>query len=209
MGRVKGKYLNLSVKECKAMPFGAHETMEVHEVLNDKINMITHFKLYLQHCQNAVIRSMLEQHLNAGIQHYNQLVGYTHDYSAAGIIPETSRPEVQVEEIQYGLRHPGPAAPQLQGILQDNQIVSAMLSCHKHAAVNQMHAALECADPNVRQMLINGANTAAHHAYEVFLFMNQQGQYQVPTMQDHTAKTFLHTFQPVQTSMYPGPYTRQ
>lgn len=191
------------------MPFGAHETVEVHDVLNDKINMITHFRLYLQYCQNPTIRSMLEQHLQAAIQSYNQLVGYTHDYSAANTMFEPPRPEVQVEEIHYGLRHPGPAAPQLQGTLQDNQIVFAMLSCHKHAAVNQMHAALECADPNVRQMLINGANTAAHQAYEVFLYMNQQGQYQVPTMQDHTAKTFLHTFKPVQTNIPPGPFSGQ
>jgi hypothetical protein len=27
--------------------------------------------------------------------------------------------------------------------------------------------------------------------------MNQQGSYQVPTMQDHTAKTFLHSYQPM------------
>jgi spore coat protein CotF len=46
------------------------------------------------------------------------------------------------------------------------------------------------------------ANTCANEAYEVFLFMNQQGQYQVPTIQNHTAKTLLHSFQPAEQQDY-------
>jgi spore coat protein CotF len=72
-----------------------------------------------------------------------------------------------------------------------------MLMCHKNSAKNGMWASLECADPGVRQMLIHGAVAANNHAYETFLLMNRQGQYQVPTMNDHTAKTFLHTYQPM------------
>ena len=34
------------------MPFGAHETMEVHEILNEKINMINHFSWYMQNCRD-------------------------------------------------------------------------------------------------------------------------------------------------------------
>jgi spore coat protein CotF len=179
------------------MPFGAHETMEVHEVLNEKINLINHFALYSQQTQNEQLRQMMERHMQTTIQSYDGLVSYTHDYEsgqqrkqAQGML------NIQPHQIQYGLRHPPQQMPQMQGQMSDQQIAFALLHCHKNSAKNEMHSALECADPNVREMLLSSANTCANQAYEVFLFMNQQGQYQVPTLQDHTAKTFLHSYQP-------------
>jgi spore coat protein CotF len=74
----------------------------------------------------------------------------------------------------------------------------AMLQCHKCSAANAMRASLEMADPNLRQMAMSSAIACNNMAYEVFLLMNRMGQYQVPTMHDHTAKTFLHTYQPMQ-----------
>jgi spore coat protein CotF len=137
------------------------------------------------------------------MQHYDQLVAYTHDYSAANQRGSSWMGSLHMEgmspqQIQYGLRQPAPMAPQMQSRMSDQQILSAVLCCHKNSARNGMQASLECADPNVRQMLLNGAIAANQHAYDTFLLMNQQGQYQVPTMQEHTAKTFLHTFQPMQ-----------
>jgi spore coat protein CotF len=179
------------------MPFGAHETMEVHEVLNEKINLINHFALYTQQTQNEQLRQMMERHMQTTIQSYDELVSYTHDYEsgqqrrqAQGML------NIQPKQIQYGLHHPPQQMPQTQGQLNDQQIAYALLLCHKNSAKNEMQAALECADPNVRGMLLNSANTCANQAYEVFLFMNKQGQYQVPTLQDSTAKTFLHSYQP-------------
>lgn len=182
------------------MPFGAHETMEVHEVLNEKINLINHFSLYAQQCQSQQLRQMIQNHLQTNMQSYDQLVAYSHDYNynAGANGSQTYRmPSVQPQQIQYGLNNPGPQMPQTQGNFNDQQIAAAMLSGHKNSAKNHMAASLECADPNVRQMLINGAITCANQAYEVFIFMNQQGMYQVPTMQDHTAKTYLHSYQPM------------
>lgn len=181
------------------MPYGANETMKVHEILGEKIGLIDHFSLYAQQCQNQTLRQMIDLHVQTAIQSYNQLVAYTHDYSAAQQqVPPYGAPTSNPQEIQYGLRQPAPQAPNLQGTFTDQQIASAMLSCHKNSAKCHTAAALECADPHVRQMMVQGATTCTNQAYEVFLFMNQQGWYQVPTMEDQTAKTFLHTYQPVQ-----------
>lgn len=180
------------------MPYGAHETMEVHEILNEKINLINHFNLYAQQVQDRQLRHMIERHMQTAMQSYDQMVSYTHDYNAAsGMQRPYSMPNVQPQNIQYGLRNPMDQMPQMQPSLNDQQILSAVLLCHKNSARNHMHASLECADPNIRQMLINGAITCANQAYECFVHMNQQGYYQVPTMNDHTAKTFLHSYQPM------------
>lgn len=180
------------------MPYGAHETMEVHEMLNEKINLINHFSWYAQQTQTPVLRQMIDRHIRTAIQAYDQLVAYTHDYAAANNRSQTyGMPNAQPQHIQYGLHNPKSQAPQVQGNFSDVQIAAAILSWHKNSAKNHMSSSLECADPNVRQMLINGAVNCANQAYEVFLLMNQNGLYQVPTMQDHTAKTYLHSYQPM------------
>jgi spore coat protein CotF len=191
------------LKELFTMPFGAHETMEVHEILNEKINMINHFTLYAEQAQSSQVRSLVEHQLKSAIGHYDQLVAYTHDYSASEqgrgqVTPFYRIANTSYQDIQYGLHQPASTAPQYRGGFNDQQILASVLSCHKNSAKNGFWASLECADPNVRQMLMEGAFAANNHAYETFLLMNQQGQYQVPTMNDHTAKTYLHTYQPVQ-----------
>lgn len=186
------------------MPYGAHETMETHELLNEKMNMINHFSFYAQQAQNPELRDMIARHLQTAAQSYDQLVAYTHDYGAANSQPAPyAMPQTQPQQVQYGLRHPAQQAPML-GQFDDRQIACAMLSCHKNSAKNHMAGSLECADPNVRQMLMNGAVACANQAYEVFLLLNRMGDYQVPTMQEHTAKTFLHSYQPMPTGMPQG-----
>lgn len=171
--------------------------MEVHEILNEKINMIDHFGLYMQIAGDPQLRSMIDRHMRAAIVSYDELVHYTHDYSAAAhLAPPYSKPQASPGQVSYGLHQPPPMAPSMQGQLSDVQIASAVLCAHKNSAKNHMAASLECADPNVRQMLVNGAISCSNQAYEIFMYMNERGIYQVPRMNDHTAKTFLHTYKP-------------
>jgi spore coat protein CotF len=179
------------------MPFGAHETMEVHEVLAEKLNMISHFNLYAMQTKNPQLKNMIMRHQQEEIKSYDAIVTYTHDYTQFNPIPpNTSVSNIQPNQIQYGLDNPTMLAPETNATLNDYEVATAMLLCHKNAAANGVKAALEVADPNVRQMLTNSAMNCVNQAYEVFLFMNQQGLYQVPTVKDHTAKTYLHSYQP-------------
>jgi spore coat protein CotF len=111
-------------------------------------------------------------------------------------------PQLQPEQVVYGLDNPVNVTPMMmRGAFNDQQILMAVLSCHKNSAKNHMTASLEAADPNVRRMLLDGAIACNNMAYETFLMMNRMGQYQVPTMHDHTAKTYLHTYQPMSAQM--------
>jgi spore coat protein CotF len=179
------------------MPFGAHETMEVHEVLAEKMNMISHINLYAMQTKNPELKNMIMRHQQEEIRSYDAIVTYTHDYTQfTPIPPNTTVSNVKPDQIQYGLDNPTMLAPETNASLNDYEVATAMLLCHKNAAANGVKAALEIADPNLRQMLTNSAMNCVNQAYEVFLFMNQQGLYQVPEMKDHTAKTFLHSYQP-------------
>ena len=184
------------------MPFGAHEAMEVHEILTEKINMINHFHMYAAQAKNPQLKEMIHRHLQEEIKSYDAVVSYTHDYQNFAPMPaNTNIRSAQPDQIQYGLDNPSMVAPEANTTFNDFEIASALLICHKNGAANGVKATLEIADPNLRQVLLNGAVNCVNQAYEVFLFMNSQGQYQIPTMKDHTAKTYLHAFQPSSESL--------
>ncbi|UOF91327.1 spore coat protein [Fodinisporobacter ferrooxydans] len=187
------------------MPFGAHESMETHEMLEAKICMIDHFSFYASQCQDETLRNLIQNHLQRVMQSYNQLLTYTHSYQVAKPMMNQQASNVSPNQIQYGLRSPQQVAPQTNvQYFNDRQIAGAILSAHKNSSKNHMAAALECADPNVRQMMMNGAVECCNMAYETFLYMNQKGYYQVPTLDSHTAKTMLHHYQPMNAMPHAG-----
>jgi spore coat protein CotF len=184
------------------MPFGAHETMEMHEVLMEKINAITHFNLYAKQAQHPQLQDMIMRHQQEEIMSYNEIVSFTRGNGRFNPIPpNTLIRGAGQQQIQYGLHNPLPFAPQSDADLNDNEIAIAMLLCHKNGARNCTWASLECADPNLRRTLLNSAATCSHQAYEVFLFMNEQGLYQVPTLNSRTAENFLQSYQPASGSL--------
>lgn len=179
------------------MPFGAHETMEVHECLTEKINCINHFNLYASQAKNPRLRDMITRHQQEAISSYNSIVNLTRGNSRfAPIAPTMETRGMESQQIRYGLDHPRPLAPQNGTEFKDEEIAMAMLVQHKNGAKNSTWATLECADPSLRQALQHSAIACMNHAYEVFLFMNEQGTYQVPTLKEHTAETFMQTYQP-------------
>ncbi|HZG87165.1 spore coat protein [Paenibacillus sp.] len=180
------------------MKFGAHEVMEVSELLTEKMNLINHLAMYEQEAQDEQLRSTIRRHLDAAVQMYDLMVAYTHDYSARnGMQPPYPQPDANLERLRYGLRNPQPMAPQRTGRFNDMMIQTALLTMHKASAISHTQRGLEITDPNLRQMVLNGAITCYNQAYETFLLMNQQGTYQVPTIHDHTAKTMLHSYMPM------------
>ncbi|WAH36953.1 spore coat protein [Alicyclobacillus dauci] len=178
------------------MPFGAHESMELHEILTEKINMITHFNLYAQEARNPQLLDMIVRHQQEEIVAYNEMVSMAHGNTRFTPIPANTDIKASEQQVRYGLTTRRQAAPQADAVLSDSEIATAMLLCHKNAARNASWAALECADPNLRRTMMNSAATCMNQAYEVFLFMNQQGLYQVPTLNPQTAETFLNSYQP-------------
>ncbi|HYF92334.1 MAG TPA: spore coat protein [Symbiobacteriaceae bacterium] len=184
------------------MQFGAHEAMETHEILMEKINTISHYALYARATQTPQLREMITRHLQEAIRSYNEVVSLTRGNTRfTPISPTANIGDMNRQQVQYGLHNPQQMAPQADSVLSDVEIVTAMLLSHKNGAKSAMWASLECADPNLRRALLNSAVACNNHAYEVFLFMNQQGIYQVPTLNRQTADTLLHTYQPAGTAM--------
>lgn len=174
--------------------FGAHEVMEAHEILSDTIDGINQFELYRPYIEDQRLGQILDNQLNAMVQGYNNLVNFLSNTGNTHAIPYRSSMNTR---IKYGLRNPAPVTPNTNmNQMNDQDVASGMLGCHKASAIVSTMGALECADPTLRTMLATCAQNHINMAYEVFEFMNERGFYQVPTMQQNTTRTMIDSYQP-------------
>lgn len=176
--------------------YGAHELMEVHEVLTDTIDGINQFQLYQPHCQDPQLQNILQNQLGFMTNEYNQMVAAVQKHGAQRNVP-TMRQADQTAPM-YGMSSAtaseAPNASMRQ--MNDRDISSGMLGCSKSSATMRMHGALECADPQLRHLLVQGAKNCADQAYETWQYMNGKGYYQVPTLQENTAQSVLNHYAP-------------
>jgi len=178
--------------------FGAHEVVEAHEVMTSTIDGINTFELLRRHVSDPQLGEIMDRQLRFAEKEYNDMVSYLSNRH--GITPDHYHAR-RNPSINYGLRSPAPVSPhENAGRLTDRDVASIMLNMHKCSASRQMTAALECADAQLRHIVMQGAMSCAEKAYEVFTYMNQKGMYQVPTMQNRTQTNFMNTFQPVGTT---------
>lgn len=171
---------------------GAHEVMEVHEVLTNTIDAINQFHLYRPHVRDQQLGQILDRQANFMEQEYRTLVSMLSQQRGVSAEPYQSRVNTS---IKYGLRNPSPVSPQgTAGQLNDRDVASGMLGALKCSAVLRMGAGLECAQPQIRRTLNQCAASSSEMAYEVFCYMNERGMYQVPTMPMRTESNFMNIY---------------
>lgn len=186
------------------MKFGTHEAMEMHEVLSESACMIDHYAMYLNQCQDTELRRVLERQQRHMIDAYNTKVNVmqgqgidvsrvpraTMGASTTGMTMET-RPE-------YGIQQSSPMVPRPDAkTLSDRTIATGALVFHKCSAVRSTSAALECANPHLRNLLASSARSCMEMSYELFQYMNHKGWYPVPMMPEHVINQMQQSYQPM------------
>ncbi|MEW9668442.1 spore coat protein [Ammoniphilus sp. 3BR4] len=191
-----------------AAQYGAHEMMEIHEVLTDTIDGINQFQLYRPHVKDPQLLSMLDNQIRHMTQEYNNMVTLLNQAGRGQAIPY--RAPFKTAAPVYGLNHPETQTPNTSMTdMNDRDVASGMLGCHKSSACMRMVASLECADPQIRRTIQQGAVNCGEQAYEVWQYMNHRGYYQVPTMNEMTTNTVMRTYASANTAqmdmMQPAP----
>jgi spore coat protein CotF len=190
-----------------AAQFGAHEMMDIHEVLSCTINDINTFQLLRPHVKDQQLAQMIDHQEQFMINDYNNLVQMLQSHGMGQAIPYRTPKNASPK---YGLHQPETQTPNTSmNELDDRDISSIVLGCHKASASGRIKAALECADPNLRRVMQQGAINCSEQAYEVWQYMNQQGYYQVPTMKEMTTNTMIQSYGQSNESMYPTNHLQQ
>lgn len=184
------------------MRFSTHETMEMHEVLNESACMIDHYAMYLNQCRDPELRSILERQQRHMIDSYNAIVNLTQSQGidvsrAPRPVGATTTGMTMEGRPEYGIGQGTTAVPRPDlKTLSDRAISTGALIFHKCGAVRSTNAALECANPHLRNLLATAARSCVEMSYELFQYMNQKGWYPVTLMPQQAMNQMQQTYQP-------------
>ncbi|GAA4704373.1 spore coat protein [Brevibacillus fulvus] len=174
-------------------PYGAHEIIELHEVLNGTIDAINTLQMYKGFARDPELQQMATVHIRFITDEYNQIVNVVHGLGVPEAIPY--RPQTATTQAS------GPSWYQdklLMNGLDDRDVTSAMLGCYKSTAQIKFRAALETASLPIRNLLLQAATNAANLAYETWNYMQRRGYYPLVSLSGASSAQLLRGYQPVQ-----------
>lgn len=188
------------------MNHGAHEVLDTHEILHGLVSAFNEYLMCEQHIKDPELMSILQHQRQFMTGEYNILV----ESFKTGQEPTQKTSVYKMEqsnEVQYGLAPAQPTQPN-QDINQlgDKCVSSVMLSCMKSLSGMMTMAATECTNPVVRRVLADSVPNHIEMAYELFLYQNKQGYYQVPQLTQQDMQQMLNSFAP---ATMPNPMNQQ
>ena len=161
------------------MNHGGHEVFDIHEYLSGTIGALDHLLMYEQHIKDPELMGILNRHRQFITDTYNITVECFKSGQDPSH-PTTSYKMNQSNDVKYGLTPSKPKSPNNNvSALTDQCISSLMLSCSKSLASTTTMVAGECTNPVVRRVLQDSIPNYLEMAYEVFLYQNKHGYYQV------------------------------
>ncbi|MFC7320786.1 spore coat protein [Halobacillus campisalis] len=179
---------------------GGHELFDAHEVIASTISVLDQYQMYEQHIQDAELKKILTNQTEFLTQLYNIMVEClqtgqkpsqsTHIYNMS-----------QNNDVVYGMKPGQPKKPnQSVNDLTDQGLSAYMLGQAKGLASLMSMTALEMTNPVIRRVVGDSVPNLIEMSYEIFLYQNKRGYYQVPQLaaQDLTQMTNSYTQTPDQ-----------
>lgn len=180
--------------QTMSMNHGAHEILDVHEVLSASIGALNQCVLMRDQIQDPELLAILDRQYAFMLDEYN----ITMEAYKTGHDPKhpTKTYNMQMSnDVKYGLTPSEPKKPiQSASEVNDAILSGALLTMHKTAAVGKTQAALESTNPVVRRVLQDSVPNCVEMAYEVSLYQNKRGIYQVPQFAQNDMTTMLNMY---------------
>lgn len=175
---------------------GGHEMFDVHEVLAGAINTLNTYTMLSQHVKDPELRDILLRQKQFMSEEYNitlECFRTGQDPSK----PTQSYKMSQDNDFTYGMKPSQPMKPMLSATeICDQSISLSMLNAVKSGAVMKTSAALESTNPVVRRVLADSLPNCIEMAYEISIYQNKNGFYQVPQLPQQDMQQMLNGFAP-------------
>jgi len=177
-----------------SMNHGAHEVLDVHEVLSAAIAGLNQFILLRPHVQDQELLNILDRQYAFMLDEYN----ITAECFKTGQDPSHPTRSYKMQmgnDSKYGLTPSQPKKPMTSASeLNDGIISGFLLSCHKMGATGKTTAALEATNPVVRRVLQDSVPNCIEMAYELSLYQNKHGYYQIPQLSPSDMQAMLNMY---------------
>ncbi|RNA70196.1 spore coat protein [Alteribacter keqinensis] len=196
---MENKQTSQKVSEEMPPPFshGGHELFDVHEVLSAVVALLDQYKLY----ENQIKDTALTDILNRQSQYMTQLYNTMLEAFQTGEKPSTSTQVYKMTEsnnVIYGLSLGKPVSPiQSASDVTDQSLSSYMLGQTKSLASLMAMTALEMTNPVIRRIIADSVPNVIEMSYEIFLYQNKHGYYQVPQLKNEDMRGLLEAYSPV------------
>ncbi|UOQ48594.1 spore coat protein [Gracilibacillus caseinilyticus] len=173
---------------------GAHELFDAHEVIGCLIGAIEQYQLYDQNIQCQELKGILQRQTSFMLQMYNTIV----DTFQSGQDPQVPTQQYKMQqsnEVTYGVKAGQPKQPKMAvNQLTDECYSSFMLGQIKAASSGFTTAAAEMNHPVLRRILADSIPNLIEMSYELFLYQNKNGYYQIPQLKEQDMNIMVQAY---------------
>nr|WP_198044701.1 spore coat protein [Lysinibacillus timonensis] len=177
-----------------SMNHGAHEVLDVHEVLSASIGALNGFIFLRPHVQDQELLNILDRQYAFMLDEYN----ITAECFKTGQDPSHPTRSYKMQmgnDSKYGLTPGQPKKPMQSANEINDAIISGwLLNYHKLGATGKTNAALEATNPVVRRVLQDSIPNCIEMAYEISLYQNKKGYYQIPQLSQADMQAMLNMY---------------
>lgn len=175
---------------------GAHELFDVHEVLSGLIGTLDEFLMFEQHIKDPGLLDILNRQRQFITDQYNITVEAFRSGQDPSH-PTSSYKMNQSNNVTFGLSPSQPSKPNnMASQIDDKCFSSLMMACAKSNASSMTMAAAEVTNPVLRRVLADSIANYLEMAYELFLYQNKKGFYQVPQLKEQDMQQLINSYAP-------------
>ncbi len=185
---------NAAMNQAMSKNHGGHEMFDAHEVLAGVISMLDQYQMYDQHIQDPELKNIAYRQYTFVTQMYNTMV----ECFKTGQDPSvpTQQYHMQQEnEVVYGLKPGQPKKPNSSvSQLSDQGLSAYMLGNTKSLTSLLAMTAAEITNPVLRRVVADSVPNFIELSYEIFLYQNKHGYYQVPQLMEQDMQQMLNSY---------------
>ncbi|MEC1528258.1 spore coat protein [Bacillus spizizenii] len=182
---------------------GGHEMFDMHEVLSGTLTVLDQFMMLRQFCKDQELLNILDRQHQFITSQYN----LTAECFKTGSEPSQKTATYMMKEDNqtvYGMQPSQPKKPVQSMNDIDDSIISRQMLCAVKAQASMLTmASLEMTNPAVRRVLSAQIQQYVEMAFEIFLYQNKHGYYQVPQLDAQDMEQLRNSFAPAQGQMPP------
>jgi spore coat protein CotF len=185
---------NMPINQAMTKNHGGHELFDAHEVIAGIINMLDQYQMYDQYIQDPELKSIVQRQSSFVTQMYNTIVE-SFQTGKDPSVPTQQYKMTQNNNTVYGMKPGQPKKPnQSVNDLSDKGLSAYMLGNTKTLSTLLAMTALEMTNPVLRRVIADSVPNFIELSYEIFLYQNKHGYYQVPQLMEQDMNQMLNSY---------------
>ncbi|MFD2627504.1 spore coat protein [Oceanobacillus kapialis] len=185
---------NAPMNQAMSKNHGGHEMFDAHEVLAGVINMLDQYQMYNQHIQDPELKNIAQRQSTFVTQLYNTMVE-CFKTGQDPTVPTQQYHMTQENEVVYGIKPGQPKKPNSSvSQLSDQGLSAYMLGNTKSLTSLLAMTAAEITNPVLRRVVADSVPNFIELSYEIFLYQNKNGYYQVPQLMEQDMQQMLNSY---------------